>query len=191
MRSPNRPARANRTLLITLGTVVTAAGAFTLLTSFGVLPTPGFGPNRVLITSHAPPASWVAYVVTVVAILLGLSCLWFLTIQARRRPKTRTWRLSGDPETGYTRLHADTATEPLTDELETHPGVHSAAAWLTGSPAMPALLLRLRTDHQANLAARRASIHTDAIPRLRQALELDDLPTEILIEPTTSHTRTQ
>jgi formate hydrogenlyase subunit 3/multisubunit Na+/H+ antiporter MnhD subunit len=191
MGSPNRPARANRTLLITLGLMVLAAGAFTLLTTFGILPTPGFGPNRPLITSHHPPASWVAYVVTVVAILLGLACLWFLTTQTRRRPRTRTWRLAGDPDRGTTRLHADVATEPLTDELETYPSVLAAAAWLSGSPAAPALLLRLRTDHEADLTALRTSIHTDAIPRLRAALELDGLPTEILIEPTTSHTRTR
>jgi formate hydrogenlyase subunit 3/multisubunit Na+/H+ antiporter MnhD subunit len=191
MPSPNRPARANRTLLITLGTVVTAAGAFSLLTTYGLLPTPGFGPNRVLITSHAPPASWVTYVVTVVAILLGLACLWFLTAQARHRPRTRTWRLPGDQDRGTTRLHADTAAEPLTDELETYPGVLAAAAWLSGSPAAPALLLRLRTDHEADLTALRANVHTDAIPRLRAALALDGLPTEILIEPTTSHIRTR
>jgi hypothetical protein len=191
MSSANRPARANRTLLIVLGIVVLAAGAFSLLTSYGVLPTPGFGPDRPVITSGAPPLSWVRYVVVVVAILLGLACLWYLSRQTRRRPKARTWRLSGNAETGYTRLHTATAIEPLVSELENYPGVVAAAAWLSGGPDRPGLLIRLRTDHQADLPALREEIHTEAIPRLRAALELDEVPTSILVEPTTSHIRAQ
>jgi hypothetical protein len=189
MRHPNRPARANRTLLICLGIVVAAAGAFSLLTSYGVLPTPGFGPNRPVITHTAPPADWVPYVVTVVAILLGLACLVFLSRQGRRRPKTRPWRLSGNTDTGYTRLHTGTAIEPLVLELETYPGVVAAAAWLSGAPERPVMLLRLRTDHQADLPALREEIRTEAVPRLLAALDLDELPTDIVVEPTTSHVR--
>jgi hypothetical protein len=194
MRHPNRPARTNRTLLIVLGLVVGVAGAFTLLSSYGVLgsyglPTGGFGPNRPVITRTVPPADWVPYVVTIVAILLGLACLWFLSRQASTRPKTRTWRLSGDSETGYTTLHAGTAIEPLVTELETYPGVVAAAAWLSGGPDRPGLLVRLRTDHQADLPTLREEIHAEAVPRLRAALDLDELPTGILVEPTTSHIR--
>jgi hypothetical protein len=196
MRHPNRPARANRTLLITLGLVVAVAGAFALLTSYGVLssyglPTSGFDPHRPVITRTATPADWVPYVVTVVAILLGLLCLWFLARQARTRPKNRTWRLSGNTETGYTRLHAGTAIEPLLLELEDYPGVVAAAAWLSGGLDRPALFVRLRTDHQADLPALREEIHNQAIPRLRATLDLDELPTDILVEPTTSHVRAQ
>ncbi len=38
MASPNRPARLNRSLLFVVAMVLLAAGAFALLTAFGVLP---------------------------------------------------------------------------------------------------------------------------------------------------------
>jgi hypothetical protein len=189
MTNRNRPGRANRTALCTLGVVVLAAGAFTLLTTFGLLPTPGFGPHRRLITSSAPPLSWAPYVIVVVAILLGLGCLWFLAAQARRHPKTQSWRLAGDRDRGSTRLHADVAAEPLSLEIEDYPGVRAAAAWLSGQPNQPALLLRVRTDHEANIIELRQRIHTEALPRLAQALELGELPTTTLVEPTTATTR--
>jgi hypothetical protein len=176
-------------MLSTLGVVVLAAGAFSLLTTFGLLPTPGFGPHRRLIASQTPPAAWVPYVVAVVAILLGLACLWFLAAQARRRPKTHTWRLAVDRDRGITRLHADVAAEPFTAEVEEYPGVHSAEAWLSGQPEAPALLLRIRTEHDADITELRGRIHTEALPRLTQALELAELPATTLVEPTTATTR--
>jgi hypothetical protein len=156
-----------------------------------VLQAPGFGPQRPVITSHAVPRDWVRYVVVVVAILLGLACPWLLTRQIRRRPKTRTWQLAENSARGSTRLRTETATDSLRSAIEDYPSVRHAAAWLAGNHDQPALLVRLHTEHRADVTELRRRIHTEAIPHLTHALDLDGLSTSPLVEPTTASTRTR
>jgi hypothetical protein len=185
----NRPSGVNRFLLTVLGLVLLAGAAFTLLSAFDVL-------NWVPDDATVIPAGirllpWVPYVVVAAAIVLALLCLLWLAAQGRRRPRTHTWRLDDDPDSGITRLSADVAVDPLVAEVEDLPGLRAAAAWLPGSPDGARLILRVRTEHDTDITALRASITTEAVPRLREALELSTLPTTVEFVPTAATTRTR
>lgn len=178
MASPNRPARLNRTLLLLVAIVLLAAAAFTLLTAFGVVTV--LGADDTLTPTSLSPPDWVAYVTLVVAVVVGLLALRWLLAQTQRRAKTGTWRMEADPAGGATRIDAQAAIEPLVDEVENYPGVHRASARLAGTAARPMLYLTVGTEDAADITDVRRRIDTDAVPRLRQALDLPALPAEIL-----------
>jgi hypothetical protein len=179
MASPNRPARLNRTLLALTALVLLGAAAFALLTGFGVLTL--LPSARPLTPAGVSLPAWVAYVTVVVAVVVGLLALRWLAAQAQRRPRTGTWRLEADPARGTTTLDARDAVDPLVSEIETYPGVHRASAWLSGTPLQPTLYLSVGTEDAADVTALRGRIDTEAVPHLCQALDLEHLPTELLI----------
>ncbi len=179
MASPNRPARLNRTLLLITAIVLLAAAAFTFLTAFGVLAV--LGRDEPLTPATLSPPSWVGVVTVVVAVVVGLLALRWLFAQTQRRARTGTWRLEDEPTTGSTRIEAGSAAEPLVDEVEAFPGVHRVSARLAGTRARPMLHLAVGTEDAADITELRRRIDTDAVPRLRQALDLDVLPTQLLI----------
>jgi len=59
--------------------------------------------------------------------------------------------------------------------------VHRASARLSGTAARPVLHLVIGTEDAADITALRRRIDTQAIPRLRQALDLPTLPADLLI----------
>lgn len=184
MASPNRPARLNRTLLLLVAIVLIAAAAFTLLLGSGVLA--GLGLNRPdrgspLTAASLSPPTWVAYLAIAVAALVGLLCVRWLIAQTIRKPSSGTWRLENDPATGTTRIDAQIAVDPLVDEVETYPGVHRASARLSGTAARPFLHLVIGTEDAADITDLRRRVDTQAIPRLRRALDLPTLPADLLI----------
>lgn len=178
MASPNRPARLNRTLLFLVAIILLAAAAFTLLTGFGVLLL--LPADQPLTPTSLSPPTWVSYLTIVVAVIIGLLALRWLLAQTQRRAKTGTWRLEADPATGATSIDAQQAVDPLVDEIENYPGVHRASARLAGTAARPTLYLTIGTADDADITDVRRRIDTDAVPHLRQALDLPALPTEIL-----------
>lgn len=184
MASPNRPARLNRSLLLLAAIVLLAAAAFVLLLGSGILGRLGLTrPDRgaTLTPPTLSPPTWVAYVVIAVAVILGLLCIRWLIAQTLRKPASGTWRLENDPATGATRLDASTAVDPLVDEVQTYPGVHRASARLSGTAARPVLHLVVGTEDAADITALRRRIDDEAIPKLRQALDLPVLPADLLI----------
>jgi hypothetical protein len=189
MRIPNRPARLNRVLLLTAGLILLAAGAFELTTRFGGLHLVPRDQTLNFLDGSFP--RWAAWVTLAVAMVAGLAALRWLAAQAGRRPRTSSWRLTAEPGRGTTVMHADSAAEPLVTDIETYEGVRTAAAWLTGPRHYPALYLHVRTEYDADLTTLRRQILGHAVPRLRGALELDELPSATLITPTTASTRTR
>lgn len=178
MASPNRPARLNRTLLLLAAIILLAAASFALLTAFGVLTL--LRRDQPLTAASMSPPTWAAYLTIAVAVIVGLLALRWLLAQAQRRAKTGTWRLENDPATGTTRLDAQTAVDPLVDEVEAYSGVHRASARLAGTATRPKLYLTVGTEDAADITEVRRRIDTDAIPRLCRALDLDALPAEVL-----------
>ena len=75
-----------------------------------------------------------------------------------------------------------TAAAPLAAEIETYPGVHAASARLAGGRDRPVLHLTVATEDRADIAALRERIDTEALPRLRQALDLDHLDAELVLD---------
>ncbi|WP_103354030.1 alkaline shock response membrane anchor protein AmaP [Amycolatopsis sp. CA-128772] len=173
----NRPAALNRSLLALIGLILLAAGGFAVATNLGKLRL--FDPSTPLVPGTAPPPTWVFYLAIATAVILGLLCLRWLAAQAFRRPKPTTWRTSGDA--GVTLLNSATAAAPVAADVETYPGVHTASAWLSGSRDTPALTLVVTTSQPDGLRRR---IAEHALPRLRQALEVDDLPVRLEIRLT-------
>jgi hypothetical protein len=176
----NRPAALNRTLLALIGLVLLAAGGFALATHFGQLHV--LAPASSLVPGSAPPPTWVFWVAIAVAVLLGLLCLRWLAAQAFRRPKTVGWR--AEEADGDTVLDSATAAAPVAADVEGYDGVRSASAWLSGPRELPELFLIVTIDAEADAGAIRARIAEHAVPRLRQALEVDELPVRLEVRLT-------
>ncbi|MEV0701068.1 alkaline shock response membrane anchor protein AmaP [Saccharopolyspora sp. NPDC050389] len=179
MASPNPPALLNRTLLVLTGVVLLVGGVCILASAFGVMPL--LAPEAPVVSTVPPLAGWVPWVVAVVAVIVGLLCLRWLLAQTLRRAKTGTWQLSQNPRKGQTRLDTDTAAAPLVEEIETYPGVHRARASLVGTRAHPVLHLVVITEDRADIREVRHRIDAEAIPRMRQALELEHLDSDLLL----------
>jgi hypothetical protein len=183
-RTPNRPAGLNRVLLTAIGLALVLGGAYVLARGLGLLTRvggPAQEPGSSLLPVGVTVQPWVPYAVIAVAALVGLLCLRWLVAQTGRRAVGQTWRISMDRERGTTHLDTSSAASAFADEVETYTGVSSASAVITGARAQPELHLSLAVEEHAPVNELRDRIDTDALPRLRQALELDALPTEILV----------
>jgi hypothetical protein len=183
MASLNRPARLNRALLAVTGLLLLVVAAFTLLLAWGPLARlwPAFDPHAALLPPGTGVAGWVPYLVIALALVIGLGCLRWLLAQTRRRPPTRTWRLGTDTSRGTTQLHTDEAAAAIATDIQTYRGVARASATLTGPRAQPELHLLVHTETGTDIAPLRERITTHALPRLRAALELQHLPTDLLL----------
>ncbi|WP_431928970.1 alkaline shock response membrane anchor protein AmaP [Amycolatopsis tucumanensis] len=177
MTSLNRPARLNRTLLAVIGLALLGAGGFALATSLGWLRL--LDRSQPLVPGDDRPPTWVLYVTVVAAVVLGLLFLRWLAAQAMRRPKTRTWRLEDDPAHGVTKLSADAAVAPFESEIAAYPQVRSADATLSGPQDRPTLLVTVTAEPGTDLSALREHIAADGVARLKQALDLAELPAVI------------
>ncbi|WP_116201745.1 alkaline shock response membrane anchor protein AmaP [Amycolatopsis circi] len=177
MTSVNRPAALNRALLAVFGIVLLAAGGFGLATHFRVLRL--VDPAAPIVPGTGEPPGWVFYVIAAAAIVVGLLALRWLIAQLAHRPRTKLWRFETDPAHGRTELHADIAVAPFVEELRGYPGVHQARASLAGTRANPSLALIVTCEPDVDLGEIRGRITEEGVPRLKEALELDDLPVEI------------
>ncbi|WP_410599829.1 alkaline shock response membrane anchor protein AmaP [Amycolatopsis sp. lyj-90] len=175
MTDLNRPARLNRTLLVLTGLVLLAGGVFAVGTHFGRIPL--LQPGTTLVPGTATPPGWAWYAVAGGAVVVGLLALRWLVAQPVRKPKTHTWRFEQDE--GRTSLAASTAVEPFAAEVATYPGVHAAHATLGGTQDAPVLAVVLSAEQDGDLAAIRERIAEEGLPRLRQALDLGELPVTI------------
>jgi hypothetical protein len=189
MSGPNRPARLNRGLLTLCGLLLLAGGAFTLARGLGLLP--DLSATAPLVPSSAPPQAWVPFIAAAAATIVGLLCLHWLAAQALRRPKAGTWRLPSGPARGVTSLRTDTAATAIAEEIESYPGVNRTTASLAGSRQQPTLHLVVNADQHADITALRERIDDHALPRLRQALELDTLPADLLLRLDTNRSTTR
>ncbi|UQS25414.1 hypothetical protein L1857_22705 [Amycolatopsis thermalba] len=177
MSAPNPPGRLNRGLLALLGLLLAAAGGLILATHFGWRAV--VDPAGTVVPGTGRPPTWALYVITAVAVLVGLLCLRWLAAQLVRKPRSRVWRLENDPARGRTELATTTAVEPFTEEIETYPDVAAADAVLTGTPHDAALTVVIHAEQRASPTEIRQRLSTETLPRLRQALDLQELPTAV------------
>ncbi|MFC5288540.1 alkaline shock response membrane anchor protein AmaP [Actinokineospora guangxiensis] len=167
----------NRTVLGLLGFLLLAAGAFVVCARFGVLPRPRAGEG--LVAGTGLPPTWVWSVVAAAAVVVGLLALGWLAAQVPRGPRSRTWPVGSWSEHGRTHLTTATALAPLLEELRGFPGVRSAGGDLRGDPPGVLLVLSLVVERTCDPGEVRGMLVSRALPRLRGALELDDLPTAV------------
>ncbi|GAA3001125.1 alkaline shock response membrane anchor protein AmaP [Actinokineospora diospyrosa] len=175
MSGHERPSRLNRALLAATGLLLLACAGFALGTRFAVLDV--LPPDGHLLPGDPAPPTWVWYATAACGVVLGLLALRWLVAQVIREPKAHQWRF--DTDTGRTGLAASTATAPLLAETETYPGVLAARGTLAGTRANPALALVITTEQDAEPGAIRHALAARGVPRLRRALDLEDLPTTV------------
>ncbi|WP_370950031.1 alkaline shock response membrane anchor protein AmaP [Amycolatopsis sp. cg5] len=173
MSSHNRPARLNRTLLALFGLVLITGGGFAVATHFGKLTV--LRPDSALLPGSPP--TWAFYAAAGVAIVIGILALRWLGAQLVRKPKTTTWGF--EQERGRTEFAASTASAPFAAEVEGYAGVHSVSATLAGNRSAASLALVVTVEQDGDLTAVRRRLDDEALPRLRQALDLDDLPVRL------------
>jgi hypothetical protein len=183
-RTPNRPAGLNRALLTVIGILLLLGGGYVVARGLGLLTRVGWpaqDSGSPLLPAGTTLQPWVPYAVIALAVVIGLLSLRWIVAQTGRRASSQTWRIGSDQDRGTTRLDTSSATSAFADEIETYTGVSSASAVITGARAQPELHLTLSVEQYASVNELRDRVDTDALPRLRQALELDELPTEILV----------
>ncbi|QKV80300.1 alkaline shock response membrane anchor protein AmaP [Amycolatopsis sp. Hca4] len=180
----NRPAGLNRTLLVIAGLLLIAAGAIPAAIRFHWLP--ALGGNRPIVPGTALPPTWVLSATAAAGIVVALAGLRWLAAQLIRKPAGRTWQFEADPGAGRTELATTVAIGPFTEELRGYPGVRTATASLTGSREHPELFAVVSVEQDGDPAAIRDRIRETGVPRLCQALDLDDLPTHVELRFTTA-----
>lgn len=177
--------RLNRTLLILLGLLLLAGGVVSLVRSFG-----GFGTRyaRDSMITRAEGrfvdrnGAWVWTVVAVVAVVIALLALRWLLAQLRS-DRVGHLDLEPDDRLGATTLQSSAITTAVCEEIESYRGVASAKARLLHSAEQPDLVLEVKLDERADIAATRTRIEQEAIAHARQSLDEPDLRAELLLKP--------
>ena len=197
--SSRRTGRGNRYGLFLIGLVLLLGGGLALARSLGAFnhPVPLLGAasaSSPLLsqpeTDYVHGAAWFWPVLGVAAALLALICLrWLLT--PLRTDRVGTLQLEPDRTHGGTRISGGVITAALEDEVAGFRGVHRVRARLTNDPAEPELHLTISTERRTDLRRLRTRIHDEAIPHLRDALELDRLPVQLTLRLDTARPSTR
>jgi hypothetical protein len=178
-----RTGRGNRIALLLIGLALVLGGAAGLLRGLAVWP--GLlGAKHALIIDK-PTRHWVADqlwfwpTMAAVAVLVFLLALWWLAAQGQTRVLRRI-ALEPDARRGATYLPARAVTGALQNDLAASPHVRHTTAALTGTSSSPRLALSVTLASDAEPAEAVGRIG-EAVGRLREALENDDLNVTIRI----------
>lgn len=174
MSAGNRPARLNRLLLAAFGLLLAAAGGLALAAHFGRLD--WIDAREAVVPDRGAPPPWVLWAIVVCAGLVSLGSLRWLIAQLPRTPRPARWRARTPDSGSSTTLDTATACAPVAADIRAYEGVRSATARLSGPGGGPGLHLVVTAAPDADVTALRDRISTHAVPRLRQALELETLP---------------
>jgi hypothetical protein len=178
-------ARVSRTGLVIIGLILLLGAGAVLARGLNASTTVLGNPHAPLLTQgqvqYPTRNSWVWPVVAAGSFVIAVLALWWMAAQSRIRA-VRRMPLEPDRLHGTTTLRADAATEAITGELESHPGIRASAALLHGSAVAPGLRLGVTAENRADLRLVRAAIETEALPHLRYALELDKIPTVLRLQ---------
>ena len=173
----------NRIALLVIGLLLLLGGAYGLLRGLNVWPS-GLGAHDSLIIDKST-RHWVSYqpwfwpTVAAVAVLVFLLTLWWLVSQGQTRVLRRI-ALEPDARRGTTSLPARAVTGALENDLAASPHVRHTTAALTGTSTSPRLALSVTLASDAEPAEAVGRIG-EAVHRLREALEDDDLDATIRI----------
>lgn len=170
--------RVNRFLLGLLGLLLLAASVAGLLTSFGL-----FGrraATRAVFAGAVPRfvgrnGVWVWIIIGLISVLVALVALRWLLAQLST-PKVRDLDLEPDRAAGSTTLAASAVTSAFCDEVSGYRGVAGTRAQMTTDPRYPELRATVVLDERADLALVRERLETQALARVRQAMDDPELP---------------
>lgn len=171
-------ARLDRSVLVLLGLLLTAAGVLALLLGGGVF---GSDLRSQAVLDNATGrffgdnGAWLWPVIAVVGLLIGLLALRWLVAQLTPTA-AGDLQLERPSPHGRTELAPSAVTSAVTRELKGYRGVTGASARLVGDESDPTLRLRVQLDARADVAALRARIEGEAVEHARQALDEPALP---------------
>ncbi|MER7008509.1 alkaline shock response membrane anchor protein AmaP [Dactylosporangium sp. NPDC000555] len=179
--------RVNRAALALLGLLLLALGVSGILLGAGVFGEDAAHRNLLdnsishFIGAHG---GWVWPAVAVVAVVIALLSLrWLLTVLFSTG-RLADITVAGDHSAGRTTLTSTALGDALSGEIESYRGVHSARTHLEGDPTNPQLAVTVNTQQNADLAALRRHIETNALAHARHALGVPDLPIRLDITVT-------
>jgi hypothetical protein len=176
MTTRNGPARLNRALLAVLGVLLIALGGYALAAHFGRIE--WVGVRSGLVPDTRSPG-WVLWTVVGVGCLVALGCVRWLVAQLPRKHRPVRWRARARDSADSVALDTAIACAPVAADISSYGGVRSATARLSGPGSGPGLHLVVTAAPDTDVTALRDRIRTHAVPRLRQALEIDELPVEM------------
>jgi hypothetical protein len=170
--------RTNRTVLLLLGLLMTAAGVAALLAAYGA-----FGSAmaaRVLADSSfsryvGDNGGWLWPVVAAVALIVFLLAVRWLIAILFSTDRVRTLPLRTGRATDRITLAAPAVANAVREEIESDRVVRSAKVWLVGNPEQPLLAVNVDTDRDTDLGRLRDRIEQGALVHARQALDRPDL----------------
>ncbi|GLW06117.1 hypothetical protein Misp01_12470 [Microtetraspora sp. NBRC 13810] len=178
-------ARGNRWGLGLCGLVLLALGGLTLARGLGLF---GFGQKWGFLVGHGTirlfaDNPWIWYVIAAVSVIVALLGLRWLLAQGRKDTRTGL-RLEHGPA-GTTEIESSGVTHAIEADVEHYPSVQAAHAAVTGTGLAPGMRLRLVTDEDTPVMALRDHLGNEAIPRMRDTLEVERLPTvvQLRMEP--------
>ncbi|GAA1629978.1 hypothetical protein GCM10009700_16950 [Brevibacterium sanguinis] len=149
-------AGANRTLLFIVGLVCLIVGAGAAAAGFGFLSAivAGLEPSDTL-GVLAVPFTWSfsALVAVLIAVVLAIIGIWWLSLQIPRKDAAKPLRLQQDARTGLTTVTANVIAEAVSDDLETIEGVDSAQVIVRGTARRPELVIHIDVDDRADIDA--------------------------------------
>ncbi|KZM70381.1 alkaline shock response membrane anchor protein AmaP [Nocardia terpenica] len=169
-----RPSRLNRALLAVAGLLLIVAGGLALAAHYGRLT--WVNPRSPLLPGEVRAPGWALWVIVALAAVLGLACLRWASAQVTRMPPPARWRARPEECADTVVLHSPTVAGPVAADIGDYAGVCSAEAWLSGPGRAPVLHLVVTAVPDADIRALRRRILAHAVPRLRQALEVDAIP---------------
>jgi hypothetical protein len=180
----NRIDRINRIVLIVLGAIFLAAGVIGLLVAAGVF---GQSASRTSLVTEGMQtyahdnAGWYWGAFAGGAFLLAALALCWLLAQSGSS-RVSSLQLEIDRSHGSTRLQSAALTSALEDDVTAYHGVNDATARILGSAHEPLLRLDVAVDESADIGTIRERLETQAIPRVRQAASVLDLPVWLRLE---------
>jgi hypothetical protein len=178
-------ARVSRTGLAIIGLILLLGAAAVLARGLNASSSVLGSPHAPLLTHgqarYPAKNNWVWPVVAAASFLIAMVALWWMAAQTRTRAVHRML-LEPDRVHGTTTLRAEAATGAMTDDLKSHPGIRAADALLHGPSTTPGLRLNVTAENRADPGAVRAGIENEALSRLRDALELDKIPTVLRLQ---------
>ncbi|WP_167199913.1 alkaline shock response membrane anchor protein AmaP [Brevibacterium pigmentatum] len=149
-------AAANRTGLIILGLIALLIGLAVLAIGFGL--TAPIAPALEAGADLGPVASvlalpYSALIAVVVALILAIIGLRWLSVQVPRKDFAKPFRMQADARTGLTTVNAEVIAEAVAADLESTDGVSDAQVILRGTARRPELLIHVDADERADIDA--------------------------------------
>lgn len=151
-----RTAAANRTGLIILGLIALIIGLAVLAIGFGL--TAPIAPGLEAGADLGPVDSvlallYSALIAVVVALILAIIGLRWLSVQVPRKDFAKPFRMQADARTGLTTVNAEVIAEAVAADFESTDGVSDAQVILRGTARRPELLIHVDADERADIDA--------------------------------------